>query len=133
MGAAVVACGVARGMKFLSGGVKCLAAASLVGTLIIGGMVVTSVRVAGAKTNDTNQIENGEWIMDNVGGAASTLHSPLSILHSNVALPVVTDDDVVAGWRVVSVSSNVLATATFTMPPHATVWESAQAECKMKS
>ncbi len=59
VGAVVVAYGVVRGMKFLSGGVKCLAAASLAGTLIIGGMTVTSVHVAGAKTNDTNQIENG--------------------------------------------------------------------------
>ena len=59
VGAVVVAYGVARGMKFLSGGVRCLAAASLAGTLIIGGMTVTSVRIAGAKTNDTNQIENG--------------------------------------------------------------------------
>ncbi len=58
VGAAVVAYGVGRGMKFLSGSVKCVTAVSLVGSLIIGGMVVTSVHVAGAKTNDTNQIEN---------------------------------------------------------------------------
>ena len=48
VGAAIVAYGVAHGMKFLSGGVKCLAAASLAGTLIIGGMTVTSVYIAGA-------------------------------------------------------------------------------------
>ena len=60
VGVVVVACGVARGMKFISGGVKCLAAASLAGSLIFGGMTVTSVRVAGAKTNDTNQVENGK-------------------------------------------------------------------------
>ena len=56
VGMVVAAYGVARGMKFLSGGVRCLAAASLAGTLIIGGMTVTSVRVAGAKTNDTQQV-----------------------------------------------------------------------------
>ena len=34
VGAAVVAYGAARGMKFLSGGVKCVTAVSLVGSLI---------------------------------------------------------------------------------------------------
>ena len=130
VGVAVVAYGVARGMKFLSGGVKCLAAASLAGTLIIGGMVVTSVHVAGAKTNDTqqvggdtNQIENEKWRMGNSGGRTTILHSPFSILHS--ASPI-TDDDIAQGWRVVSVSSNALAAATFTMPEGATVWEDAR-------
>ena len=39
----------------------------------------------------------------------------------------ITDEDIEFGWRVASVSSNVLAAATFTMPTNATVWESAQA------
>ncbi|MCQ2394178.1 MAG: hypothetical protein MJ249_07805, partial [Kiritimatiellae bacterium] len=68
VGAAAVAYGAARGMKFLSGGVKCVTAVSLAGSLIFGGMVVTSVHVAGAKTNDANQIENGKWRMENAGG-----------------------------------------------------------------
>ena len=43
-------------MKSLSGGVKCVTAVSLAGSLIFGGMVVTSVHVAGAKTNNTQQV-----------------------------------------------------------------------------
>ena len=130
VGAVAVAYGAARGMKFLSGGVKCVTAVSLAGSLIFGGMVVTSVHVAGAKTNDTqqvggdtNQIENEKWRMENSGGRTTILHSPFSILHS--ASPI-TDDDIAQGWRVVSVSSNALAASTFTMPPHATVWEDAR-------
>ena len=45
----------------------------------------------------------------------------------------ITDDDITQGWRVISVSSNALPAATFTMPTNAIVWESAHAECKMKS
>ncbi|MCQ2395719.1 MAG: thrombospondin type 3 repeat-containing protein [Kiritimatiellae bacterium] len=56
VGTAVAIYGLTRGVKILSGGVKCLAAASLAGSLIIGGMVVTNVRIAGAKTNDTQQV-----------------------------------------------------------------------------
>ena len=56
VGAVAVAYGAARGMKSLSGGVKCVTAVSLAGSLIFGGMVVTSVHVAGAKTNDTQQV-----------------------------------------------------------------------------
>ena len=48
VGAAVVAYGAARGMKFLSSGVKCVSALGLVGTLIFGGLVVTNARYAAA-------------------------------------------------------------------------------------
>ncbi|MCQ2394008.1 MAG: hypothetical protein MJ249_06940 [Kiritimatiellae bacterium] len=41
--------------------------------------------------------------------------------------------DVTQEWMLVSVSSNALPAATFTMPTNAIVWESAHAECKMKS
>ena len=40
----------------------------------------------------------------------------------SAALPVVTDEDIAQGWRLVSVSSNVLMATTFTMPEGATVW-----------
>ena len=159
VGAAVVAYGAARGMKFLSGGVKCLTAASLAGSLIFGGMTVTSIHVAGAKTNDTqqvggdlsntndvgqveggtNQMENGEWRVDNARGIPGILHSPFSILHLSAALPVVTDDDIARGWRVVSVLSNSVDSSIFTFPSAAIeqsnnqtieqspiVWEAAQ-------
>ena len=97
-------------MKSLSGGVKGLAAASLAGSLIFGGMTVTSVHVAGAKTNDTNQIENGKLRMENAGGRTTILRSPFSILHSASS---VTDDDIARRWRVVSVSSNPVDASVF--------------------
>ena len=124
VGAVAVAYGVAHGMKLLSCGVKGVTAVSLVGSLIFGGMTVTSVYVAGAKTNDMNQMENVELRIGNEEEPLKILRSPFSILHSTSP---VTDDDIAAGWRVASVSSNILATATFTMPTNATVWESAQA------
>ena len=52
----------------------------------------------------TRQIENEEWRMENAGGADSTLHSPFSTLHLNAALPVVTDDDIAAGWKLGAIS-----------------------------
>ena len=115
--------------KKLARSARQIAAVSLVGAVLIGGMVVVGTDDAGTKpgTNDvsqveggTNQMENGEWRMENAGRAAAILHSPFSILHLD-------------GWRLVSVSSNVLPAATFTMPTNAIVWESAHAECKMKS
>ena len=110
VGAAAVAYGAARGMKFLSGGVKCVTAVSLVGSLIFGGMVVTGVHIAAAKTNDTNQIENGKWRMENAGGRTTILRSPFSILHSASS---VTDDDIARRWRVFSVSSNTVDASVF--------------------
>ncbi len=124
VGAAVVAYGAARGMKFLSGGVKCVTAVSLAGSLIFGGMVVTSVHVAGAKTNDTNQIENGKWKMENAGGRTTILRSPFSILHSTSPI---TDDDIAAGWREISRSNAALAPSVFAKPDDAVVWEAARA------
>ena len=61
--------------------------------------------------------------MENVGGRTTILRSPFSILHSTSPI---TDEDIAQGWRVVWVSSNALEAATFTMPPHATVWEDAR-------
>ena len=118
-------------MKSLSGGVKCATAVSLAGSLIFGGMVVTSVHVAGAKTNDTNQIENGKWRMENAGGRTTILRSPFSILHSASS---VTDDDIARRWRVVSVSSNPVDASVFaieqsnnqTIEQSPVVWEAAQ-------
>ena len=90
-----------------------IAAVSLVGAVLIGGMVVVGTDDAGTK-----QMENGELIMDNAGGAASTLHSPFSILHLD-------------GWRVFSVVSNNATTADVFAFSNAnavcaSVWEAAQ-------
>ena len=155
VGVAVVAYGIARGMKFLSGGVKCLAAASLAGSLIFGGMTVTSVHVAGAKTNDTQQVGGDLSNTNDIGQVEGTTNVLRGVVQGRARSPSapqgtandesndqalrrsrslrptemapVTDDDIAVGWRVVSVSSNVLAASTFTMPEGATVWESAQA------
>ena len=152
VGTTVAICGLARGVKILSGGVKCLAAASLAGSLIIGGMVVTNVRIAGAKTNDTQQVggdlsstndvgqvEGGTNTVGQTGGEgmngipggtrfyASGFGGVRPRGSAALSKNFVTDEDISNQWRLVSVSSNVLATATFTMPPHAAVWESAQA------
>ena len=158
VGAVAVTYGAARGMKFLSGGVKCVTAVSLAGSLIFGGMVVTSVHVAGAKTNDTQQVCGDLSNTNDIGqvegttnvlrgavqgrarspsapqGTANVESNVLSLrriqsllLTQTVSVPSpITDEDIAQGWRVVSVSSNALATATFTMPPHATVWEDAR-------
>ena len=67
VGVIVVAYGAVLGMKFFSGGVKCLAAVSLAGSLIFGGMTVTSVYIAGAKTNDTQQVGGDLSNMNDVG------------------------------------------------------------------
>ena len=49
----------------------------------------------------TNQMENGEWIMDNAGGFTGILHSPLSILHLDVEPLAVRPANAVenARWR----------------------------------
>ena len=160
--AAVCVCIVGVGalwvaQKYARGGRK-VAAASLVGAMLIGAMVVVGTDGAGSKpsTNDVSQVEGGtntvaqtevstnDWTnvegtntvgqtdgegTNGIPGGTRFCASGLGVVRprGSAALPVVTDDDIAAGWLVVSVSSNMLATATFTMPPHATVWESAQA------
>ena len=115
--AGVGVCAVGAGTywitKKLARSARQIAAVSLVGAVLIGGMVVVGTDDAGTK-----QIENGEWRMDNVGGGASTLHSPFSILHLD-------------GWRVFSVVSNsATATDVFAFSNAnaacASVWEAAQ-------
>ena len=115
--AGVGVCAVGAGTywitKKLARSTRQIAAVSLVGAVLIGGMVVVGTDDAGTK-----QMENGELIMDNAGGAASTLHSPFSILHLD-------------GWRVFSVvSNNVTATDVFAFSNAnaacASVWEAAQ-------
>ena len=75
VGTAVAIYGLTRGVKILSRGAKCLAAASLGGTIIFGGMTVTSIQIAVAKTNDTQQV-GGDLSRTNdvvqVGGDAGT-------------------------------------------------------------
>ncbi|MCQ2394471.1 MAG: hypothetical protein MJ249_09310, partial [Kiritimatiellae bacterium] len=128
---------------------KCVTAVSLAGSLIIGGMVVTSVHVAGAKTNDTQQVggnlsntndvgqvEGGTNGVEQVGGDDSGTNAPpnplarpllgLRLGNPPPAVSFVTDESISNQWRVVSVSSNALAATTFTMPAHATVWEDAR-------
>ena len=152
-----------QGARKLTKAAKNLAAVSLVGVLLIGAMVVVGTDGAGSKpsTNDVSQVEGGTNTVTQVGGGTNDWTNvegtntvgqtddegtngtglatgPLMLgrlgrPNLEQALATITDDDIAAGWRVVSVSSNVLATATFTMPMNATVWESAQAECKMKS
>ncbi len=136
VGVAVVAYGVARVMKFLSGGVKCLAVASLAGSLIFGGMTVTSVYIAGAKTNDTQQaggdlsstndvgqVEGGTNGVEQVGGDDAGTNAPPNLLgrpwfglHLGSPSPTasfVSDEDISNRWRVVSVSSNFVDASIF--------------------
>ena len=70
VGVGFVAHIVTRGAKVVSGGAKCVTALGLAGSLIIGGMVVTSVHIAGAKTNDTQQV-GGDLSSTNEVGQAS--------------------------------------------------------------
>ncbi len=154
VGAAVVAYIVACGAKLVSGGVKCVTAGALVGSLIIGGMVVTNTRYAAAKTNDTQQVGGGLSCTNDVGqveggtnvlkgvvqGRARSPSAPQGMANGESNGPAlrrvrgtrptgtspITDEDIANQWRVVSVSSNAPTASTFTMPLHATVWESAQ-------
>ena len=123
-----------------------LSKVSPVGVMILIAILAVAVVKGGGKTNGTEQAgsdlpgTNGVEQVEG-GGAATTDVSQLggarlgsfgfggSRPRGSAALPenFVTDEDISNQWRLVSVSSNVLATATFTMPPHATVWESAQA------
>lgn len=104
---------VVQGMRKLTGAAKKLAVRSLAGAVLIGGMVVVGTDDAGSKpgTNDVSHVEGVR----------------LGRRSLEQARTAIADDDVAAGWRVVSVRSNALAAATFAMPPHATVWASAQA------
>ena len=162
--ASVGACAVGAGACWLAKKVarsaRQIVAVSLVGAVLIGGMVVVGTDDAGTKpgTNDVTQVEGGTNTMTQtevstnvLGGAVQgRVRSPsapqrvangesngLALRRVRRTRPTmlspITDDDIAQGWRVVSMSSNALETAAFTIPPHATVWESAQAECKMKS
>lgn len=104
---------VVQGMRKLTGAAKKLAVRSLTGAVLIGGMVVVGTDDAGSKpgTNDVSHVEGAR----------------LGRRSLEQARTAIADDDVAAGWRVVSVRSNALAAATFAMPLHATVWASAQA------
>ncbi|MCQ2394220.1 MAG: hypothetical protein MJ249_08020 [Kiritimatiellae bacterium] len=141
VGAVVVAYGVARGMKFLSGGVKCLAAASLAGSLIIGGMTVTGVHIAGAKTNDTQQVGGDLSNTNDIGQVEGTTNILRGVVQGRARIPAapqgtanveanvpalrrsrslrptgmapVTDEDIARRWRVVSVSSNSVDASVF--------------------
>ena len=146
--------------KKVTRGARQIVAVSFVGAVLVGGMVVVGTDTAGAKptTNDVTQVEGGTNTMTQtevstnvlggaVQGRARSLSAPQRVANGEynglalrrvrrtrpTMLSPITDNDIAQGWRVVSMSSNALETATFTMPPHATVWESAQAECKMKS
>ncbi len=101
----------------------------------VGGETNVVIRVEGG-TNDWENVEGRNILGQTEGeGTSGTglIAGPLvlgSLGRPNLASGVhstVSDEDIAAGWRVVSVSSNVLAVATFTMPTNATVWESAQA------
>lgn len=127
-----------------------LAAVSLVGAILVGGMVVVGTDDAGTKpsTNDVSQVEGGTNVLGGViQGRARSPSAPQRVANEESNGPAlrrvrrthptgmnsITDDDITQGWRVISVSSNALPAATFTMPTNAIVWESAHAECKMKS
>ncbi len=123
VGAVAVAYGAARGMKFLSGGVKCVTAVSLAGSLIFGGMTVTSVHVAGAKTNDTNQIENGKWRMREGAPQFYVLHFQFYIRHR----PSPTTTSPAAGassrFRLIPLTHRSLQSNNQTIEQSPVVWE----------
>ena len=142
VGLGVVSYGVVRGSKLLARNARKLAAVSLVGAILVGGMVVVGTDDAGTK-----QMENGKWRMENVRGKGIQGRARIPAA-PQCGVNVETNDpalrrsrslrptgmaDVTQEWMLVSVSSNVLPAATFTMPTNAIVWESAHAECKMKS
>ena len=149
VGIAVVSYGVVRGSKMLARNARKLAAVSLVGAILVGGMVVVGTDGAGTKpsTNDVSQVEGGTNTTrqtegdtnvvtqtgDGLTGTNGTGNAggPLRLglfgrPNLDQLFETITDEDIAQGWRVISVSSNVLPAATFTMPTNAIVWESAQ-------
>lgn len=134
VGVVLAATAISCGTRMLLGSAKKLTAASLVGAALIGGMVVVGTEnSAKPGTNGVSQVEGGTNMVTQAGGAGLP-SGPLMLGISGLSNPAqqgseptVTDDDITAGWRLVSVSSNVLGAAIFSMPANATVWESAQA------
>ena len=68
VGIAVVSYGVVRGSKMLARNARKLAAVSLVGAILVGGMVVVGTDGAGTKpsTNDVSQVEGGTNVLGGV-------------------------------------------------------------------
>ncbi|MCQ2392986.1 MAG: hypothetical protein MJ249_01755 [Kiritimatiellae bacterium] len=124
--------------KKLARSTRQIAAVSLVGAVLIGGMVVVGTDGAGTKpgTNDVSQVEGGTNVLNGVvQGRARIPAAPQcgvnmenngQALRRSRSLRPTGMADVTQGWRLVSVSSNALPAATFTMPTNAIVWESAQ-------
>ncbi len=136
VGVAVASYGVVRGSKLLARNARKLAAVSLVGAILVGGMVVVGTDDAGTKQMENGEwkMENGEWKMENVRGKgiqgrARIPAAPQSWVSAEADGPAlrrsrnlrptgmasITDDDITQGWRVVSVSSNALPTTTFSL------------------
>lgn len=135
-GGALTVISVSCGARILIGSAKKLVALSLVGAVLIGGMVVVGTDVAGTKTgtNGVALVEGGTNTLTQIDGAGTETNgtrqiSGMMMLPHRTFLPQddtsVADEDIAAGWRVVSVSSNALAGVVFTMPMGATEWESA--------
>ena len=135
----VGACALWVARKYAREGRK-IAAVSLVGAMLIGGMVVVGTDDAGSKpgTNDVSQVEGStnavtqtEGSTNVLGGAvqgrARSPSAPQRVANGENNCPSirrvrrtrptemvpVTDDDIARRWRVVSVSSNSVDASVF--------------------
>ncbi len=135
--------------KKLARSARQIAAVSLVGAVLIGGMVVVGTDDAGTKpgTNDVTQVEGDtntttqvEGGTNNVGQTdgdltgtndTGSVGGPLMLGlfgYPNLGqmFESITDEDIAQGWRLVSASSNALPASTFVKPDGAAVWENAR-------